>query len=105
MFNDVEQRKAKYARLIEDGQKIEAFTSMPEWQWYVEHVLKPTIAEDTEKILKGQLESDKADWVMRGIVQGLQMIIDGTTGFINNMNTAKAAAKKLNEQIKEQGDV
>lgn len=103
-MDDINQRKALFAQKIEDGRKIEVFTSMPEWQWYVEHVLKPTIYEHTDRIMKGKLKTDKEDWIQRGIVQGLQMVMDGTEGIKRSGINAKKAAKDLQEAQKEMED-
>lgn len=97
MQDELEHRKAKYAAQIEDGRKIEAFTSMPEWNWYVEHVINPTVAEYIERIMTGKIKTDKEDWITRGMVMGLKMVVDGTTGFKQSAEDARKKAKALQE--------
>lgn len=102
MFDELERLKIRYAQQIEDGRRIEVFTSMPEWQWYVEHVLQPTIEEQTKKVMEGKLENEKADWLSRGIVMGMQMVIDGTSGMIRAGQEAKKKAKAQAQFEKEE---
>lgn len=99
-MDEINNLRTHYARLIEDGQRIEAFANMPEWNWYVEHVAQPTIDENIDKIMRGKVATEKEEWVLRGIVIGLRMLIEGTQGFKDNANRAKQNAKKLEEDIK-----
>lgn len=98
-MDEITKTKAGYAMKIEDARKVEVFTSMPEWQWYVEHVLQSTIYERTQRIMRGSNDSDKKDWIDRGVVQGLQMVVDGAEGLKRLGQQAKEDAKKLQEAI------
>lgn len=98
-MDEIAKTKALFAQKIEDARKVEVFTSMPEFQWYVEHVLKPTIFQITSDIMKGKFKTDKEDWIQRGIVQGLQMVIDGTEGVKRSGQQAKLSAKQYQEAI------
>lgn len=99
-MNEIQNLKDRYARQIEDGRKIEVFTSMPEWQWYVESVIKPTIEDYTERILNGKIQTDKEDWVIRGMIMGMRQVIGTTSGFKEVGKEAKNKAKALEEEIK-----
>jgi len=101
MFSEVEKLKTRYAHQIEDGRKISVFTSMPEYQWYVEHVVKPTIEEYTDRIMKGSINSDKEDWILRGMVQGMQLMIDTPEQFIKTASEAKEKARLQEEAIED----
>lgn len=94
-MNEVERMRARYAQQIEDGKKIEAFTSMPEWNWYVSKVIKPTIEEYTEKILSGKIPSNKEDWITRGMIQGMRLMIETPEIFKEEAKTAKDKAKDI----------
>lgn len=96
---EIGKRKAEYARKIEDGRKIEAFTSMPEYQWYVQHVIMPTIAEYTERILNGSFDNDKLDWINRGMVLAMQMMVETPESFKQIANKAKKDAKHLQQEL------
>jgi hypothetical protein len=98
-MDEVSRLKARYGQQIEDGKKIEAFTSTNEWSWYVDHVLQPTINEYTERIMSGEIKSDKEDWVLRGMVQGLRLVISTTETFKRNASEAKKKSKALQEAI------
>lgn len=99
MQNEVEAMKAKYAKAIEDGKKVSQFTNTPEWGWYVDNVINPTIEEYTRRILSGQIASDKEDWVLRGMVQGLKLIVETTDNFKTRSQEARKAAKQLAEDL------
>jgi len=101
MFSEVDKLKQRYAVAIEDGRKIEVFTSMPEYQWYVEHVLKPTIEDYTNRIMSGQITSDKEDWITRGMVMGLKMVIETPENFQYTADEAKKKAKRLQEEVED----
>ena len=101
-MNEVEALKARYAKAIEDGLTISRFTNTSEWNWYVDNVLNPTIEEYTRRILSGQIESDKEDWVLRGMVQGLTLVVETTDGFKNRSQEARKAAKQLEEDLKDE---
>lgn len=103
-FTEVNVLRAKYAHLIDDGKKIEMFTSMPDWQWYVNSVLQPTIDEYIARILEGKAVSDREDWMLRGMVNGLKMVIESTTTFKSNALKAKESAEKLEQQVKDSAD-
>lgn len=98
MFNEVDRLKAGYAKKIEDGRKVEVFSSMPEWQWYVEHVIKPTVQDYTDRIMSGSIPDDKEDWVLRGMVMGMKLIIDTTETFVQSGRDAKEKSKRLYEE-------
>lgn len=100
-MDETSRTKAIFAKKIEDARKVDVFTSMPEFQWYVEHVLKPTIYQNTQRIMRGEFKSDKEDWIHRGIVQGLQMVIDGTEGIKNSGKRAKEEAKNLQKRVED----
>jgi hypothetical protein len=102
-MDEIQRRKLEYARQIEDGRKIEAFTSMPEWNWYVTFVVEPTIMEYTNKIMHGEFKTDKEDWIMRGMVQALQMLVDVPKSFIDTGMEAKAKAKGLQDFLDADG--
>lgn len=94
-MNEIEKMKARYAQKIEDGKKIEAFTSVPEWQWYVNQVIKPTIEDYTERILSGKIPSNKEDWITRGMIQGMRLIIETPEIFKEEADVAKAKSKDI----------
>lgn len=94
-MDEVRQAKARYAQQIEDGRKTEVFTNMPEYQWYVENVIKPTIEEYTQRILSGEIKSDKEDWILRGMVQGMKLMIESPQNFQATAKQAKKQAKDL----------
>lgn len=99
MGDDVNVLRAKYSREIDEGRRIEAFTSMAEWNWYVDHVILPTIDEYLERILEGKLP-EREDLIVRGMINGLKMVVETTTTFKKNSDKAKEQAKKLEEDIK-----
>lgn len=101
-MDEIERIKDRYLHQIEDGKKIDAFTSMPEWQWYVEHVIKPTVDDYTKRIMNGQNLSNKQDWIMRGMVQAFNLVTETPTRFKDNAKDAKKKAKMLQEQIEEE---
>jgi len=95
--------KARYAQAIEDGRKISVFTSMPEWQWYIENAIKPTVNEYTDRILTGQIQSNKEDWMVRGMIAGMKLVIETTEGFIRTGEDAKKKAKDY-QKFLDEGD-
>lgn len=94
-MDQLDQIKARYAKQIEDGRKIEVFTSMPEWQWFVKHVIQPTLDDYTNRIMTGMIESDKEDWILRGMIMGMKLIVDTTDTFKMTAERAKKQAKDL----------
>lgn len=94
-MDEVSRLKARYAQQIEDGKKVSTFTDTPEWQWYVNHVVKPTIEDYTARIIRGDIASDKEDWILRGTIQGLQMILDATDSLKLNAKEARKKAKEI----------
>lgn len=102
MEDEVAKAKARYAQAIEDGRKIEVFTSMPEYQWYVEKVIQPTIDEYTNRILSGEIASDKEDWILRGMIMGMRLMVETTDSFKGGAEHAKKKAKELQEFIKDE---
>lgn len=100
-MDEVNVLRSKYAREIEDGRRIEAFTSLGEWQWYVEKVINPTIQEYTERILEGKATTDREDWMLRGMVNGLKMIVDSTNAFVAAKQVAAEKARDLEKRVKE----
>jgi len=102
MFDDVNRLKSRYAQQIEDGRKMDVITTMPEWIWFVEHVLQPTIEEYTHRIMSGQILSDKEDWILRGMVAGMQMVVDSTSGIQHNASEAKKKVKALQEGLNDE---
>lgn len=93
-MDEVTKLKARYAQQIEDGKKVAAFSETPEWQWYVDHVIYPTIEDYTARVVRGDIPADKEDWIIRGMIQGMQLVVDTTGAF---KNTAKEARKKAKE--------
>lgn len=93
--------KARYSAQIEDGRKIEVFTSMPEWQWYVDSVINPTVQEYIQRIMAGEIATDKEDWIIRGMVMGMKLVIESTEGFKRQADDAKKKAKLLQEALDE----
>lgn len=102
-MDEIARRKANFARLIEDGRKIEVFTSMPEYKWYVESVIQPTIANETDKVMHGDYKTSKEDWIARGIVLGLQMVVDATATLIEEGKRAKKSAKDYQRYLDAEG--
>jgi hypothetical protein len=100
-MDEVTKLKSRYAQQIEDGRRIEVFTSMPEWQWYIEHVVKPTLQDYTNRIMTGVIQSDKEDWILRGMIMGMKMVIDTPDQFKKIGDHAKVKAKELKEYIDE----
>ena len=100
MDDEIERLRTDYRRMIEDGRRIEVFTSIPEWQWYVESVIRPTIEDYTNRIMSGQLKTDKEDWIMRGMVMGMKLLIETTESFKIQVDTAKEKSNELEEHIK-----
>ena len=94
-MNEVQRAKARFAAMVEDGRKIEVFTSIPEYQWYIEHVVKPTIDDYTRRIMSGEIESEKQDWVLRGMVQGMELMTGLPDVFKGEAKVAKKKAKEL----------
>ena len=101
-MDDISKLRDKYHRLIEDSNQVMEFASQGGWQWYIDTVLKPTIEEYTNKILEGKLD-EREDLVMKGYVNALKMIVSSTATFIDNGTQAREAAKKLEEQVKNNG--
>ena len=99
MLDEVSRMKSRYAQTIEDGKRIQAFTSLPEWQWYVERVIKPTIAEYTERMIRGDLKTSKDDWIIRGMIQGLRLVIDTPEQFKEAAEESRKKAKALQESL------
>jgi hypothetical protein len=100
-MDEVKKLKQRYAQQIEDGRKIEVFTSMPEWQWYIEHVIKPTLDDYTNRIMTGVIQSDKEDWILRGMMMGIKLVIDTPDQFKQVSGSAKTKAKALQEYVDE----
>ena len=98
-MNEVDKLKTRYAQQVEDGKKIEAFTSTPEWNWYVDHVIEPTVKDYTNRILTGKILSDKEDWIMRGMIMGIKMVIETPDQFERVADEAKKKAKLLQESL------
>lgn len=98
-MDEISRRKAEFARKVEDGRKVEAFTSMPEYNWYVDFVLKPTIKNETSKIMNGEYPSNKEDWIARGFVMGLKLMVDGPQAFVKGGYEAKKQAKSYQEYL------
>lgn len=99
MDDEIKQKKARFARLIEDGRKTAAFTEMPEYQWYVQHVVQPTIDSETDKIMNGEYKTDKEDWIARGYVMGMRMMIDTPEVFKQSGADAKQQAKAYQKYL------
>ncbi len=99
-MDELNVMRAKYATLIEDGKKIEAFTALSEWQWYVDKVITPTVDEYMERILSGKLP-EREDLVIRGMINGLRLVVESTTTFKDNALKAKEQAKELEKQVKD----
>lgn len=102
MHDEISKLKVRYSKAIEDGRKIEVFTSMPEYQWYINNVVKPTIEDYTSRILSGEIVSDKEDWIIRGMVMGMKLMIDTPETFKTGSVTAKQKNKELNRFIKDE---
>lgn len=100
-MDETERLKQRYARVVEDGRKIEVFTSMPEWQWYVESVINPTVEEYIDKIMRGKIETDKEDWILRGMIMGIRLVIETPQTFQTSAKDAKKQAKRLQDAIEE----
>ena len=98
-MNEIDKLRARYSQAIEDGKKIQAFTGLPEWNWYVDHVIEPTVKDYTNRILTGKILSDKEDWIMRGMIMGIKMITETPQQFTHNANEAKKKSKALQEYI------
>jgi len=98
-MNEVDKLKARYSQSIEDGKKIRAFTDTPEWNWYKEHVIEPTVKDYTNRILTGKILSDKEDWIMRGMIMGIKMVIETPDQFERVADEAKKKAKLLQESL------
>ena len=93
-MDEVQKLKARYSQQIEDGKKVSTFSETPEWQWFVDHVIYPTIEDYTARVIRGDIPTDKEDYVIRGMIQGMQLIVDTTGTF---KNTAREARKKAKE--------
>ena len=102
MNDEITEYRLRFARMIEDGRKVEVFTNTPEWQWYVDAVVKPTINDFTERIITGKLPTDKEDWIMRGMIQGLRLLIETTDSFKHQAEAAKEKSKELEDGLKDQ---
>ena len=98
-MDEVDRFKSRYKQQIEDGRKIEIFTSMPEWQWYIEHVINPTIQDYTDRILTGKILTDKEDWILRGMIMGIKLVTETTGEFKAVANDAKKKLKVLEQQV------
>lgn len=94
-MNEVERLKARYAKQIEDGKKITVFMGVPEWEWYVNEVLQPTIDEYTKRVMQCEIESNKEDAYMRGMVAGIKLVIETPDLFITAALDAKQKAKEI----------
>jgi len=95
--NELDKIKARYEREITDGRKVEAFMNTEEWKWYVESVINPTIEEYVRRIMNGEIATDKEDWIARGIVMGLKMIVETPNRFSEVADRARQKAKDLKE--------
>lgn len=110
MFNDPEQytaeleaRRAKYLKAMEQGRKIEYLTSLDEWRFF-EGWLLASIDEITKQIMRGDyLTNQRAEDFNKGVVAGMQMLIDGAAGFKGERVRAE---KKLDDlkKYEEAGD-
>lgn len=98
-MDEVSRLKARYAAQVEDGKKIEAFTSLPEWQWYIEHVIKSTIETYIQRIMTGEILSDKEDWVIRGMVMGMKLVTETPETLKQNAKEARKKSQALREAI------
>lgn len=92
-MDQVAKLKARYAAAIEDGRKVEVFTSMPEYRWYIDNVINPTVEEYTNRILNGTIQSNKEDWMVRGMIAGIKLVVETTDGFMRTGEEAKKKAK------------
>lgn len=101
-MEEIQKLKNKYNKHIENGRKIEAFTSMPEWQWYCETVINPTVNEYIDRIMRGAVESDKQEWILRGMIQGLRLVVESPANFKDLAEGAKQDAKRLNQSLKDE---
>jgi len=100
-MNEVDKLKTRYAQQVEDGKKIEAFTSTPEWNWYVDHVIEPTVKDYTNRILTGKILSDKEDWIMRGMIMGIKLVVETPETFKKSAGEAKKKSKLLEEAMEQ----
>lgn len=101
-MDEVERLKARYFQTIEDGRKIEVFTSMPEWKWYVESVINPTVDDYVNRIMTGKILSDKEDWILRGMVMGIRLITETPENFKSQAEEARKKVKSLQDAIEEE---
>lgn len=99
-MDEVDRMKSRYAKSIEDGKRIAAFTMTNEWNWFVEHVIHPTIDEYTSRVMKGEIVSEKEEWIIRGMVQGMQLLITAPSGFTDKASEAKKKIKALDDYEK-----
>lgn len=99
-MSEVDDIRANFARKIEDGKRVMSFAQSDEWNWYVNTVINPTIAEYTERMLKGTLP-DNEDRHIRGMIQGMKTVVESVSTFIDEANRAKNAAKEFEEKVKD----
>lgn len=99
-MDEVNLLRAKFSQRMENGKRIESFTSTAEWHWYVDSVIQPTIEEYTNKLLEGKFDTDREDWALRGMINGLKMVIDSTGALVEDAAKAKEQARKLEEDVK-----
>jgi hypothetical protein len=102
-FDELNTMRGAYARRMENGKRIQAFTGSDEWHWYVDNVLQPTITDYTERLLEGKTATDKEDWMLRGMINGLRMVITSTETFVDDATKAREQAKKLEEEVRNAG--
>ena len=99
-MDEVAEFRGRYLRIMEEGRMVEVFTSMPEWQWYVDTVVQPTIDDYVKRILEGSIKTDKEDWILRGMIMGMKLVVETTGSFKARADAAKDQSKKMEEHIK-----
>ena len=52
--------------------------------------------------MAGKIITNKEDWIVRGMIMGIRLVIDGTEGLKNQATEARQKAKKLEEALEDE---
>ena len=98
MYSEVDRLKARYAKDIEAGRKIETLTSMDEWHFYAE-VLRNSADELVDRIIRGEfLSNQREEDFNKGVANAIYMLIDGVDNFKTRAKDARGKARALEDE-------
>ncbi len=97
--DEVTERKAKLAKSIDQGSKIEQLYLQEEFQFFLGWInrLRNELSDD---ILKGRLTNEKEEWHAKGGYTYLTKVIEGAELFADKAKKARNQLRKLEEDLK-----